>query len=552
MGSKGGGSGPTESTVTQSNLPEYAEPFYRDLLGRVGYESAVPYETYQGSRLQYFDPAEQEAMSRFNQLGVSGTPSELDAAGSIAAQIGTGNPYAETMLEVTRRQQEMPGYASTFRQGNVYTGYDPSQIQQTYEAGQQRLEYVPRSNYQFSPDVNYEAGQFDSGYDARNLESLYSGVESGYFGPGFQAGTVSDTATIESYMNPYQQLVVDREKDEARRQSKIMEQNIGLQSAQVGGLGGYREAIMQAERQRNLEDQMGDIQSAGSQQAFNQAQQAFEADRSARLQEGQMGLQLGQAYDQTQQQSEQFRQSSYQAGEQARQQAAQMGLNARQQEEAARQAQQQFEMQGFESGMGNRFQAEQLRMQQAAQNEQNRQRQMELNLSAYQANQQARQQAASMGLNANQIEQAGRMAEEEARRNAHQMNLNQAQQAAQIGQSAYSQLLGGDAQRMAAAGMMGDFVQQRQAMEMERLRAMQASGQINRELLQRGLDIGYTDFLRQQAFPKEQLSFYSSMLQGVPIAPGQVSQAYGVNPSMTQQLLGSGIAGVGLYNALTG
>lgn len=436
MGSKGGGGGPTESTVTQTNLPEYAEPFYRDLLARVGYESATPYETYQGQRLAYFTPAEQEAMGRFEQLGVSGTPPELDAAGAIAAQVGTGNPYADTMLEVTRRAQEMPGYASTFRQGNVYTGYDPSHISQTYEAGQRQIGYEP--------------------------------------------GTLNESSVIESYMSPYQQLVVDREKEEARRQSKIMEQDIGLQSAQVGGLGGYREAIMQAERQRNLEDQMGDIQAAGSQQAFTQAQQAFEADRAARGQQ------------------EQFAQS-------------QMGMN-----------------------------------------EANRQRQMEMNLSAYQANQAARQQAAQMGLNAQQIEQAGRIAEEQARRQAHEMNLGQARASAQLGQSAYSQLMGGDQQRLAAAGMLGDFVQQRQAMEMERLRAMQASGEIQRQLQQRGLDIGYMDFLRQQAFPKEQLSFYSSMLQGIPIAPGQVSQAYGITPSATQQLLGAGIGGVGLYNAFMG
>lgn len=381
MGSKGGGGGPTESTVTQTNLPEYAEPFYRDLLARVGYESATPYETYQGQRLGYFTPAEQEAMRRFEQLGVSGTPPELDAAGAVAAQVGTGNPYADTMLEVTRRAQEMPGYASTFRQGNVYTGFDP------------------------------------------------------------RAATAS---RLEEYMSPYQQLVVDREKDEARRQSEIMEQNIGLRSAQVGGLGGYREAIMQAERQRNLEDQMGDIQTAGSQRAFDAATQSF---------------------------------------------------------------------------------------------------------NAYQ---QARQAAGQMGLSAQQQEQAGRIAEEEARRTAHQMNLGQARTAAQLGQSAYSQLLGGDQQRLAAAGMLGDFVQQRQAMEMERLRAMQASGEIQRQLQQRGLDIGYMDFLRQQAFPKEQLSFYSSMLQGIPIAPGQVSQAYGITPSATQQLLGAGIGGVGLYNAFMG
>jgi hypothetical protein len=434
MGSKGGGGGPTESTVTQTNLPEYAEPFYRDLLTRVGYESAVPYTPYQDRRLAYFDPAEQEAMRRFEEMGVAGTAPELEAAGSIAAQVGLGNPYAETMLETTRRAQEMPGYASTFRQGNVYHGYDPRTLNQTYRAGQRGVSYDP--------------------------------------------GTLTDSEKIAEYMSPYQQQVVDREKEEARRQSEIMEQQIGTQAAGAGSLGGYREAIMQSERQRNLEDQLGDIQAAGSQQAYQLAMQGMESDRAARAQ------------------AETF-------------------------------AQQQF-----------------------AQNEANRQQQMQFNMGVYQAGEQARQQAAQLGLSAQEQEQRGRMAEEEARRAAHQMNLDQARAAATLGQQAYGQLLSGDQQRMAAAGLLGDFAQQRQGMEMERLRAMQTAGQIQRELSQRGLDIGYADFLRQQAYPKEQLSFYSSMLQGIPIAPGQVSQAYGVTPSMTQQLLGSGIAGVGLYNAL--
>ena len=64
-------------------------------------------------------------MSRMTDLGMSGTPVELEMAGQIAAQTGLGNPYAGTMLEVTRRAQEMPGYASGLRQGNVYSGYSP-------------------------------------------------------------------------------------------------------------------------------------------------------------------------------------------------------------------------------------------------------------------------------------------------------------------------------------------------------------------------------------------------------------------------------------------
>ena len=437
MGSKGGGSSaPTETTVTQTSLPEFAEPFYRDLLARVGYESAVPYETYPGKRLEYFSPAEQEAMRRFEQLGVSGTPDELLAAGDIAAQVGQGSPYVSTMLEVTKRAQEQPVYSSGFTARDVYSGYAPTDVTGGYMAGQRQVGYDP--------------------------------------------GTLTDTAQIQRYMSPYQQLVVDREKEEARRQSQIMGQEMGLQAAGIGSLGGYREAIMQAERQRNLEDQLGDIQARGSQQAFQQAISGFEADRAGRSQ------------------------------------------------------------------------LESFAQQQQAANEAARRAQAEIGLSAYGASQQARQQAARLGLDAAQIEQAGRIAAEQARRQAEAMNLEQARAAAQLGQSAYAQTLAGGQQQLAAAGMMGDFVAQRQAQEMERLRAMQTAGQIQRELLQRGLDIGYTDFLRQQAFPKEQLAFYSSMLQGLPIAPGQISQSYGVTPSTTQQLLGAGIAGVGLYNALGG
>jgi hypothetical protein len=538
----GGSSGPTESTVTQTNLPDYAEPFYRSLLARTGYESGLQYEPYQGQRLAYFNPAEQEAQRRFEQLGVSGTPDELLAAGNIAAQVGQGNPYAGSMLAATAGAQG----PSTYTAGQSAFGFLPG-AQGGTEA---ILAGLPAAYQAGSRQAGYQAGQFDPGYDAGQIGQDYTAneLQSQYrgdldTGPGFDPGTIADPETIDRYMSPYQQLVVDREKEEARRQSGIMEQQMGLQAAGSGSLGGYREAIMQAERERNLQDQMGDIQTAGSQQAFQQAQQAFEADRAARLQAGQFGLQTGQAQQQALQQAEQYRQSafgtteqarqqqqqmaigSFEAGERARQQAAQFGMTAQQQEDAARQAMEQFQQQSFQ------------------QNQALQQAQASSGLDRFQAGIGSLQ-------NAEQLRLQQFQANEAARQQSEQMAMQRARMGAELAQSGYGQLLAGDQQRLAAAGMMGDFVSQRQAMELERLRQMQASGQIERELMQRGLDIGYTDFLRQQAFPKEQLSFYSSMLQGVPIAPGQVSQSYGITPSTTQQLLGSGIAGVGLYNAL--
>ena len=38
----GGGGGVQESTVTQTNLPEYARPYFEDMLKRSVYESTRP------------------------------------------------------------------------------------------------------------------------------------------------------------------------------------------------------------------------------------------------------------------------------------------------------------------------------------------------------------------------------------------------------------------------------------------------------------------------------------------------------------------------------
>ena len=113
-------------------------------------------------------------------------------------------------------------------------------------------------------------------------------------------------------------------------------------------------------------------------------------------------------------------------------------------------------------------------------------------------------------------------------------------------------MLAGDAQRLQAAGMLGDYADQRQRMEIERLRNMQAAGEAERRLRQAGMDIGYQDFLRQRAFPQEQFGIYSQMLQGTPISPGQTQTSFGMQPSTMQQLLGTGIAAAGLYNAFRG
>jgi hypothetical protein len=92
---------------------------------------------------------------------------------------------------------------------------------------------------------------------------------------------------------------------------------IEQQATQAGGLGGYREAIMQAERQRNLGQQLQDIQATGDTAAYQQALQAFEQDRAARGQEEQFRQQAFGTTEEARQAQQRMAIDSFQAGEQA-------------------------------------------------------------------------------------------------------------------------------------------------------------------------------------------------------------------------------------------
>ena len=203
-----------------------------------------------------------------------------------------------------------------------------------------------------------------------------------------------DSGIASMYMNPFQRLVTDVEKREAQRASDITGEQIESRAAQSGGLGGYREAILQAERERNLGQRLGDIEARGQRDAFTQAQQQFERDR------------------------------------------------------------------------------------------------------------------------------------------ANQLNAAR--------------------QQLASAQFLGAQAPMQQRLAFDRLRQAQQAQEIGRNFRQAGLDMAYKDFLNQIAYPRQQLGFYGQILQGLPVTPGTQISQYAPSPSGTQQLLGLGLGGLGLYRALQG
>lgn len=89
-----------------------------------------------------------------------------------------------------------------------------------------------------------------------------------------------DQAAAERYMNPYQQNVIDIQKNEAMRDFQKQLPMLDAAAVKAGAFGGDRQAILQAEAQRNLNQNLQNIQATGTQRAYDNAQSTFNTDMS--------------------------------------------------------------------------------------------------------------------------------------------------------------------------------------------------------------------------------------------------------------------------------
>lgn len=107
---------------------------------------------------------------------------------------------------------------------------------------------------------------------------------------------------------------------------------------------------------------------------------------------------------------------------------------------------------------------------------------------------------------------------------------------------------------MGGIGQLGGMGAQDQQLFFDRMAAQQRSGEAVRGLQQAMLDTGYQDFMRQQQYPRDSLSWFSSILNAFPHqSMGSTTQSTAVQqPGLFQTMFGTGIGGIGLYNALQG
>ena len=135
-------------------------------------------------------------------------------------------------------------------------------------------------------------GQFDTATDyAKQVFDKAAGMS---FTPTkFDTG-LGALKSVEEYMSPYQSAVTDITAREMRRQADIAREQEQSRLAQAGAYGGSRQAIMEAERQRNLQQQLEDVTTKGLQSSYDRAV-------AQRLSESGLGLQAQQGSEQSKQ-----------------------------------------------------------------------------------------------------------------------------------------------------------------------------------------------------------------------------------------------------------
>jgi len=237
LGGGGGGSpGPTTSTTQTSNIPEYARPYVETMLG--------------ATQQQLFNTAP----------GPDGT-----------TQITSVKPYQAFGAQVDGGQAGLgPGEMAAAR--SAYAQFDPLQNQA----------YQTASGLETGTAMQAGMG----GTAAGTAQALGAGQQ--------YARQATNPYATAAYMSPYMQNVVDVQQREARRMSDIAGTQQRGQATQAGAFGGSRQAIMEAERQRNLATQQGAIQAQGLQSAFDQARQAQQFGANLGLQGAQAGIAGGQ------------------------------------------------------------------------------------------------------------------------------------------------------------------------------------------------------------------------------------------------------------------
>jgi hypothetical protein len=244
----GGGGGPTQSTVTQTSVPEWLRPQTEAVLG------AGMQEYFDATPRKVTNPLTGETTTEYDITGTRPyTPYSQNAADYFA-------PFSQ-------QQQQVFGEAAGMRTpGGFQTGQ-----QMTGMAGQGGLDTVGSA-------FGYGGQGAGFGQQAAGMGGMYERM-------------ATDPMSMQAYMSPYMQNVVEIQKQQAIEDAQRAQLGANLGAARQGTYGGARQTLAQTQREAALNKQLSDIQAQGLQSAFDQAQKSQQFGVTSGLQGLQTGIQ---------------------------------------------------------------------------------------------------------------------------------------------------------------------------------------------------------------------------------------------------------------------
>ncbi len=290
MGGSSGGSQPQQVTQTTSNLPDYARPYFEDLLNRTGSVAAQGYTAYPGQRLaggNAFTDASREATANAGRY-----TGDYMAAATNGADIARG---VAGNLAGYQAGQVGSGYAAT--------GYQPGTIQAsqvgTGTFGGNAADYYMSPYQQRVTDVAKNAAvlDFQRGRGARDDSAIRSGAFGGSRqaiqsqlaseGLATQLGTIQAQGSQSAFDRAQAQFNQDQGRSLAAQQAN---QSAGLTAQQ------------QTEQSRQFGATFGDSSQRYANDAAMKAAMANEDNRARaagiQQQGGQLGMGAAQAFGQ--------------------------------------------------------------------------------------------------------------------------------------------------------------------------------------------------------------------------------------------------------------
>lgn len=106
-------------------------------------------------------------------------------------------------------------------------------------------------------------------------------------------GSFTDTGVAQSYMNPYLQQTLNPQLQAMQRQADIQRNVLGAQAAKSGAFGGARSGLQESQLNAELMRQQQQATGQAYANAFDKAQQQYNAEQQRKIQEAQFGAGYG-------------------------------------------------------------------------------------------------------------------------------------------------------------------------------------------------------------------------------------------------------------------